>query len=399
MQPKHRNKTNNTAQNQETHHGTAEHQTAQRNRSQHNNNATAPRHTARRTTGEPHTDQNNTDKHGNAQNNAKKKTSREHSSTRQQRTTKTAQHDQPQHHAGQQGARTQPSTGTPHSTRQNTQRTTDRSGNSTTHQHTPQPQTHKKTPHRTTGTKRKQQTGQRKKIEQQTEQRKKKQRKTPRTKHKGGAKKKKKQGGGRQKKIKKKNKGGGQPVCQGPRHPRPENTDRRTQQGRTNGKRKTPQQTDRPKPGGGRTKKKDKAATGKGEAHPNAPGRPACPTRPSGARSSTHARDPGVASSDPKGAVSASTLDSPGAPAEFPVKRWAVQETGRVSDRVHTRQPPPRTQPKTDAGGTRQRQPHRGAPNGYNAERAQSPCLGRGQRQAQGALFSAGLHVPCAGAQ
>ena len=48
-----------------------------------------------------------------------------------------------------------------------------------------------------------------------------------------------------------------------------------------------------------------------------------------------------------------------------------------------TRQPPQRTQPKTDAGGTRQGQPHRGAPNGYDAERAQRPCLGGGQRQAQ----------------
>ena len=43
-------------------------------------------------------------------------------------------------------------------------------------------------------------------------------------------------------------------------------------------------------------------------------------------------------SSDPKGAVSASTRNSPGAPVESPVKRRTVQETGRVSDRVHTRQ-------------------------------------------------------------
>ena len=46
-----------------------------------------------------------------------------------------------------------------------------------------------------------------------------------------------------------------------------------------------------------------------------------------------------MASSDPKGAVSASTRNSPGAPAESPVARWTVRETGRVSDRVHTRQP------------------------------------------------------------
>ena len=53
----------------------------------------------------------------------------------------------------------------------------------------------------------------------------------------------------------------------------------------------------------------------------------------------------------------------------------------------------------TDAGGTRQGQPHRGAPNGYNAERAQRPCLGGGEQQAQRAQFLAGLHVPRAAAQ
>ena len=58
-----------------------------------------------------------------------------------------------------------------------------------------------------------------------------------------------------------------------------------------------------------------------------------------------------------------------------------------------------RAQPKTEAGETCQGQPHRGAPNGYDAERAQRPCLGRGQRQAQRAWFSAGLHVPRAATQ
>ena len=52
-----------------------------------------------------------------------------------------------------------------------------------------------------------------------------------------------------------------------------------------------------------------------------------------------------------------------------------------VTGSTHAK-PPQRTQPKTEAGGTRQGQPHRGAPNGYDAERAQRPCLGRGQRQA-----------------
>ena len=46
-------------------------------------------------------------------------------------------------------------------------------------------------------------------------------------------------------------------------------------------------------------------------------------------------------------------------------------------------QPPQRKQPKTEADGTAQGQPHSGAPNGYDAERAQRPFLGGGQRQAQ----------------
>ena len=90
-----------------------------------------------------------------------------------------------------------------------------------------------------------------------------------------------------------------------------------------------------------------------------------------------------MASSDPQGEVLASTRNSPGALAESHVERRTVRETGRVSDRVHTHQPPQRTQPKTDAGGRRQGQPHCRALNGYDAERAQRPCLGGGQRQAQ----------------
>ena len=45
-----------------------------------------------------------------------------------------------------------------------------------------------------------------------------------------------------------------------------------------------------------------------------------------------------MASSDPRGAVSASTPNSPGAPAESPVARRTVRESGRVRDGVHTRQ-------------------------------------------------------------
>ena len=113
------------------------------------------------------------------------------------------------------------------------------------------------------------------------------------------------------------------------------------------------------------------------------PRRPARPTRPRETSTRTHARDPGVASSDLQGEMLASTRNSPGALTESPVERRTVRETGRVSDWVHTRKPPQRTQPKTNAGGTRQGQPHGGAPNGYDAERAQQACLGGGQRQAQ----------------
>ena len=178
---------------------------------------------------------------------------------------------------------------------------------------------------------------------------------------------------------------------------------------RRSGKKKTKQKRRRrenkgprpglPQPGGGQARQKDKAAKRKGEAHQNAPGRLARPTRPGYTSTGTHARDQGVASPYPQWEVSASTQNSPGAPAESPVERQTVQETGRVSDRVHTRQPPQRTQPKTDAGGTRQGQPHRGAPNGYDSARAQSPCLGGGQRQAQSARLSAGLRVPRAATQ
>ena len=44
-----------------------------------------------------------------------------------------------------------------------------------------------------------------------------------------------------------------------------------------------------------------------------------------------------MASSDLEGEVSASTRKSPDAPAEGPVERPTVQETERVSDRVHKR--------------------------------------------------------------
>ena len=56
--------------------------------------------------------------------------------------------------------------------------------------------------------------------------------------------------------------------------------------------------------------------------------------------------------------------------------------------------PPQRTQPKTNAGGTREGQTQRGAPNGCDAEGARHCCLGRGQRQAPRARLWAGLRCP-----
>ena len=61
--------------------------------------------------------------------------------------------------------------------------------------------------------------------------------------------------------------------------------------------------------------------------------------------------------------------------------------------------PPQRPQIKTEAGGTRQVQPHCGEASGYDAERPQRPYLGKDQRQANKARFSPGLHVPRAAAQ
>ena len=179
---------------------------------------------------------------------------------------------------------------------------------------------------------------------------------------------------------------------QGSRHPGPENTERQRQRGRKKGKKKQQKRRKRKKKGGGwgdnktprpnaprapkqgtlktkgankrkgkQKKKKNhsnkrkqgspsmegaeqkksapRPATGKGEADQNALGRLARLTRPRVAHTRTHARDPGVASYDPKGAVSASTRSSPGAPAGSPVERRVVRESRRVSDRIHMRQP------------------------------------------------------------
>ena len=225
-----------------------------------------------------------------------------------------------------------------------------------TRQHAPQPRTHKPAQHRTTGTppQGKKKEGSEKKGPNKEKRK---------AKH---VKKKTRRGG---KKQKRKIQGGGAQDTPGPRHPGPENTEhQRQRRGSNEKKRSNNHKQGNPSPEGAEQRMRaPRLATGNGEAHQNAPGRPARATRPRGARTRTHAQDLGVASSDPKWAVSASTQNSPGAPAESPVESRKLPETGRVSDRVHTRKTPQRTQPKTDAGGTRQGQPHRGVLNGYDA--------------------------------
>ena len=113
-----------------------------------------------------------------------------------------------------------------------------------------------------------------------------------------------------------------------------------------------------------------------------------------------------MASSDLHGEVSASTRNSPGAPAESPVKRRTVRETGCVSDRVHTRKRPQRTQPKTDAGGTCQDNPIAGPRTGTTgsepstlpwrgpATGTMSPVLGRPPRAPRSRPVKSGAQAP-----
>ena len=71
----------------------------------------------------------------------------------------------------------------------------------------------------------------------------------------------------------------------------------------------------------------------------------------------------------------ASTQSSPGAPAKSPIKRRTVRETGNVSNHVHARKPPQRTQPKTVTGGTRQGQPQREPREGTTRSKPSAPAL------------------------
>ena len=100
-----------------------------------------------------------------------------------------------------------------------------------------------------------------------------------------------------------------------------------------------------------------------------------------------------MASSDPKGAVSASTRNSPGAPAESAVQRRTVRETGRVSDWVHTRpttgahaagdrswRVPPGTTPSRGPERVRRRARPAPLPRQGPAAGTRSPVLGRPPR-------------------
>ena len=138
-----------------------------------------------------------------------------------------------------------------------------------------------------------------------------------------------------------------------------------------------------------KTTRAPRPATGKGEAHRNARGRPVRPTRPGRARTCTHALDLGVESSDPKEKGSASTRNNPGAPAKHPVARRMVRDTIRVSEQVHTRQTsaahatqdrcrrePSGTMPSRGAELVRHRQSPAPLPRQGPAAGAMSPVLG-----------------------
>ena len=145
-----------------------------------------------------------------------------------------------------------------------------------THQHAPQPRTHKPPEHRTNSTPR----HRNKKKKKAKEGREKKGPKQSKNKREAG---KKTQGGGE-----KKNKRGGDHKAPRPKAPR----DKKHRMPKTTGaqkKRRNKQKQGNPSPEGAeQTKRARRPATGKGEAHQNAPGRPARPTRPRVARTHTH---------------------------------------------------------------------------------------------------------------
>ena len=171
------------------------------------------------------------------------------------------------------------------------------------HQHGPQPRTH----HPSTA----------QPAHHGTENEKKKARR-----EKGKENRQKKNAGGRRKKRgkkRKKQKRGGGTRRQGQRPPGPENTERQRQGGHTRGKKNAGTTKSRGTPARGGSSRQWEHQEQPQERVSHTKTRPGGqPARPG---------QESVASSDPKGAVSASTQKSPGAPAESPVERRTVQET------------------------------------------------------------------------
>ena len=120
-------------------------------------------------------------------------------------------------------------------------------------------------------------------------------------------------------------------------------------------------QDNRSPEGAEQTNSASRPATRKGEAHQNAPRRPARATQPRGARTQTRERDPGVASYNRQGAVSASWRNSPSAPAECPVGRQAVPETGHHTTAAHAAEDRRRRNPPAATSSRGPRRVQRGA--------------------------------------
>ena len=173
-----------------------------------------------------------------------------------------------------------------------------------------------------------------------------------------------------------------------PRAPRPGSKKRRRQRrrrrrqgggGRKNKRKKKQPKQGQLKPGGGRAKKKDKTAKRKvRRTKTRQGGQPAQPGQEEHARAHTRGARAWRPLTQigrcwrPHGTVLVHRPSLPSKDGRYG-KRYAL-----VTGSTHAK-PQQRTQPKIRARGTRQGQPRCGAPNGYDAERAQRPCLGRSQ--------------------
>ena len=147
----------------------------------------------------------------------------------------------------------------------------------------------------------------------------------------------------------------------------------------------------------------------KGQAHQNAPGGPALPTGPRRAGTRTHARDLGVASPIQKGRYQRPHETAPVHRLSPPSNDgWYGKPDASVTGSTHAR-PRQRTQPKTEAGGTRQghhsRRPQTGttrcapsAPASAGASgRLKSPVLGRPPRAPRSHPIKLGATGPWVG--